>query len=148
MKINSIYRTARWLIIFWCLFIGIGAVVGAACMILAPDGSILRMQGLLPYFQVLPFADILFQKFTFSGISLLCVNGIPNLIAAGLLFAKRKSGIVCGTIFGLTLMAWITIQFVISPANFMSILYFIFGILQVLTGGTAWITPVAMKGAK
>ncbi len=139
MKTHSRYNIARKILIFWCLFIGIGAVGGAACMLIAPDGSIMGMQGMLPYFQVLPFAKVLFQNFTFPGIALLCVNGIPNLIAAGLLLAGKKSGIICGTVFGLTLMAWIVIQFVIFPSNFMSNIFFDFGILQALTGGAAWI---------
>ena len=56
-----------------------------------------------------------------------------------LLLAGKKSGIICGTVFGLTLMAWIVIQFVIFPSNFMSNIFFAFGILQALTGGAAWI---------
>lgn len=139
MKTHSRYNIARKILIFWCLFIGIGAVAGAVGMLTATDGSNLGMQPMLPYFQVLPFAQYLFQDFLFPGIALLCVNGIPNLTAAVLLLKKKKSGIVCGTIFGVTLMAWITIQFVIFPANFMSTIYFCFGILQALTGLAAWI---------
>ena len=139
MTTHSRYHIARKILIFWCLFIGIGAVGGAICMLLAPDGSIMGMQGMLPYFQVLPFADILFQNFTFPGIALLCVNGIPNLIAAALMFAKKKSGVICDTIFGVTLMAWIVIQFVIFPLNFMSTAFFVFGFLQAATGCAALI---------
>lgn len=139
MKTHSRYHIARKILIFWCLFIGVGAVGGAACMLIRPDGSLMGMQGLLPYFQVLPLADVLYQDFIFPGIALLGINGIPNLAAAGLLLAKKKAGIVCGTVFGLTLMAWIVIQFVIFPSNVMSTLYFNFGILQALTGCAAWI---------
>lgn len=139
MKIHSRYNAARKILIFWCLFIGIGAVFGAACMLIKPDGSLMGMQGLLPYFQVMPLADLLYQNFIFPGIALLCINGIPNLVAAGLLFAGKKAGLVCGTVFGLTLMAWIVIQFVIFPSNVMSNLYFNFGILQMLTGCAALI---------
>lgn len=139
MKTHSRFRTARGILIFWCLFIGVGAVGGAACMLLDPQGVRTGMAGLLPGLKKLPFADVLFRSLTFSGVALLCVNGIPNLVAAGLLFAGRKAGVVCGTVFGLTLMAWIAIQFVIFPANLLSDLYFDFGILQALTGCIAWI---------
>lgn len=125
--------------IFWCLFIGIGAVAGATGMLVEPDGSALGMQAMLPYFQVLPFAKYLFQDFIFSGIALLCVNGITNLIAAMLLLAKKKSGIILGGVFGVTLMLWICIQFVIFPLNFMSTIYFIFGLLQAITGYAAYV---------
>lgn len=139
MKNHSRYNTARKILIFWCLFIGVGAVAGSVGMITAPDGSNLGMQEILKYFQVLPFADILFKDFLFSGIALLCVNGITNLTAAVLMIAKKKSGVVCGTVFGVTLMAWIAIQFVIFPSNFMSNIYFDFGILQAITGCAALI---------
>lgn len=139
MKTHSRFNTARKFLIFWCLFIGIGAVGGAACMLLRPDGSIMGMQGMLPFFQVLPFAKVLFQDFVFPGIALLCVNGITNLTAAALLLAGKRSGVVCGGIFGVTLMAWITIQFVIFPFNVMSTSFFFFGLAQALTGFAAWV---------
>lgn len=106
-------------------------------MLAAPDGSALGMQAMLPFFQVLPFADILFCDFVFPGIALVCVNGIPNLIAAALLLAKRKAGLVCGGLFGVTLMLWICIQFVIFEFNFMSTSYFLFGACQAITGYAA-----------
>ncbi|MBE5960680.1 MAG: hypothetical protein E7256_04740 [Lachnospiraceae bacterium] len=127
-------RIARRIMIFWTLFIGIGAVAGSAGMLLKPDGSIMSMQGLLPYFQVLPFADVLFQNFIFPGIALFIVNGISNLTAAFLIYKRKKAGPYLGCLFGITLMLWIMIQFVIFPANFMSITYFIFGLLQFACG--------------
>ena len=62
------------------------------------------MDSMLPYFQVLPFADILFQNYLFSGIALLIVNGLTNLVAALLLLRKKKIGVVLGGVFGVTLM--------------------------------------------
>lgn len=128
------YKISKGILLFWTLFIGIGAIAGGLCMIIKPDGSIMGMGAMLPYFQVLPFADKLFQDFLFSGIALIIVNGITNIVATGLIFANKKSGIIMGMIFGITLMAWIIIQFVIFPPNVMSSLWFVFGILQALTG--------------
>lgn len=133
-KSHSRYNVARKILIFWCLFIGIGAVAGSVGMLTAIDGSNLGMQTMLPYFQVLPFADLLFQNYLFPGIALLCVNGIPNLVTAYLLLKRKQVGNVCGMIFGITLMLWICIQFVIFPMNFMSTIYSIFGLLQCITG--------------
>ena len=62
------------------------------------------MDSMLPYFQVLPFAAILFQNYLFSGIALLIVNGLTNLVAALLLLRKKKIGVVLGGVFGVTLM--------------------------------------------
>lgn len=136
---NSRYKTARRWLIFWTLFIGIGAVAGAIGMILDPSGKTLGMDAMLPYFQILPFADIVFQDLLFSGYALLIVNGVTNLTAAGLLLAGKKPGIVLGGVFGVTLMLWICIQFVMFPLNFMSTIFFIFGLAQAITGYCAWV---------
>ena len=128
----------RWLL-GWTLFIGIGAVAGASGMLLDPSGKAMGMDAMLPYFQVLPLAEYLYRDFRFPGIALLIVNGLTNLTAAALLLAKRKSGVVLGGVFGVTLMLWICIQFVIFPMNFMSTSYFIFGLCQAATGYMTWV---------
>ena len=58
-------------------------------MLVDPSGKVMGMDAMLPYFQVLPFADVLFRNLTFSDIALLIVNGLTNLTAAGL--SRRKS---------------------------------------------------------
>ncbi len=136
---KSRFAPARKALIFWTLFIGLGAVGGAACMLADPSGRSVGMSGMLPYFQVLPFADVLFQDLFFSGIALLLVNGITNLTAAALLFRKKPAGAMLGGVFGVTLMLWILIQFYMFPLNFMSTLYFIFGFCQAATGYAAWV---------
>lgn len=136
---KSRYRIARRFLIFWTLFIGIGAVGGAVMMLTDTSGRSMGMNAMLPYFQKLPFAEYVFQDFLFSGIALLIVNGITNLTAVFLLFKNKKAGIYCGGIFGVTLMLWICIQFYMFPPNFMSTIYFIFGFLQAVTGYAAWV---------
>lgn len=127
-------KVFKKVMIFWTLFIGIGAVAGATGMLVAPDGSAIGMKGMLPFFQVLPFADILFQNFIFPGISLLVVNGLTNLTAFFLIIQNKKAGAYLGCTFGFTLMLWICIQFVIFPMNFMSTIYFFFGLAQFICG--------------
>ena len=139
MKNKSRFAVARNFLIFWTLFIGIGAVAGAIGMLVDPSGKAMGMDGMLPYFQKLPFADVLFKDLLFSGIMLLIVNGLTNLTAATLLFMKKKAGVISGGIFGVTLMLWICIQFYMFPLNFMSTIYFIFGFLQAVTGYAAWV---------
>lgn len=128
------YKKTKKILLFWCLLVGIGALYGSICMFIDPTGELLKMDTMLPYFNVLPFSDILFQNYIFSGISLLIVNGISNLIASYLIIKDKKLGFILGTIFGITLMMWITIQFIILPTNFLSISYFIIGFLQFIIG--------------
>ena len=134
---KSRFEKARKWLLFWTLFIGIGAVGGSACMLFDPSGKLLGMDAMLPFFKKLPLADILFADFTFSGYALLIVNGLTNLTAAGLLLGRRYAGAVCGCVFGVTLMLWICIQFYMFPFNFMSTAYFIFGLIQAITGYAA-----------
>lgn len=138
MKKSRYQIALRWLI-FWTLFIGVGAVAGAVGMLADPSGKALGMDAMLPYFQILPFAELLFQNFTFSGWALLTVNGVTNLTAVGLLLKNKRLGVILGGIFGITLMLWICIQFYIFPLNFMSTVYFIFGVCQAVAGYTAYI---------
>ena len=134
----SRFQTVRKWLIFWTLFIGIGAVAGGLSMIIDPSGKALHMDEMLPFFQVLPFAEVLFRDFLFSGFALLIVNGLTNLTAAVLLLRKKRLGVILGGIFGITLMLWICIQFYMFPMNFMSTAYFVFGLCQAVTGFAAW----------
>ena len=136
-KTKSRDKIARRILIFWTLFIGLGAVAGALGMLIDPSGKSMGMDAMLPYFQKLPFADVLFRNFTFSGIALLIVNGLTNLAAAVLLILDKKIGVILGGVFGVTLMLWICIQFYMFPPNFMSTIYFIFGFLQAVAGYAA-----------
>lgn len=140
MKQTSRYIITRRLLIFWTLFIGLGAVAGSVGMLVDPTGRAMGMDAMLPYFEKLPFSDVLFRDFVFSGIALLIVNGISNLTAAALLFCRRRAGVVLGGVFGVTLMLWICIQFYMFPPNFMSTIYFIFGVCQAVTGYICYVS--------
>ena len=128
----------RWLL-FWTVFIGLGAVAGASGMLLDPTGRAMGMDAMLPYFQVLPLAEYLYQDYVFPGFALLVVNGLTNLTAAVLLLRRERLGVVLGGMFGVTLMLWICIQFVIFPPNVMSTGYFLFGLCQAVTGYMTWV---------
>jgi len=125
--------------LFWTLFIGLGAVAGGIGMLADPSGKAMGMNEMLPYFDALPFSEILFEDLLFSGIALLCVNGATNLTAALLIMFKKRSGLLLGGIFGVTLMLWICIQFYMFPLNFMSAIYFFFGLLQAISGFYAFV---------
>ena len=56
---KSRFRPTRRALIFWTLFIGIGAVCGAVCMLADPTGRLMGMDTLLPCFQKLPLAELM-----------------------------------------------------------------------------------------
>lgn len=55
------YKITKRCLIFWCMFIGLGALYGSIMMFIDPTGKLLQMDGLIKYFQVLPFSDVLFK---------------------------------------------------------------------------------------
>jgi hypothetical protein len=124
-------KIQKWLI-FWTLFIGIGALFGSTMMLIEPSGKFMDMYMMLPYFQVLPFAEYLFQDFFFPGLALLLVNGIPQIMTAILLLKRHRFAAIASLCCGFLLMLWICIQFVIFEFNFMSTIYFIFGLTELL----------------
>lgn len=134
------FKVFRALLLTVSLFVGIGAFFGGVCMLIKPDGSLVFLDGMLPYFQVLPFAEVLFQDYVFSGIMLIIINGVSNALASVLILRNKRSGYVLGTIFGLTLMLWITIQFVIFPFFIIDLVYFLFGVFQMIFGYVALVS--------
>jgi hypothetical protein len=136
-KITS--KKIRSFSIFWSLFIGIGALGGSTMMFIDPSGKMwLNMDVLLPGIQKLPFSDIFFQNFIFPGIALLLVNGITNFFSFFFICTKHRFAALSVMFCGIILMIWITIQFFIWSFNFMSNIYFIFGLLQAFTGYMYW----------
>ncbi len=126
-------KTLRRLLVFWVLFVGVGALFGAFMMFFDTTGETFGMAPMLPFFQVLPLADILFQNFLLPGIALLCVNGLTNLLTFYLLLKRNKLGSRAGMLCGVLLMLWICIQFYIFPLNFTSTLFFFIGLLEGVT---------------
>lgn len=128
-------------ILFFTAFIGVGAVFGSCAMFLDPTGGLLQMQTMLPYFQKMPFAALLFQNYIFPGIALLIVNGLSNLAAFVLILRERRAGYIMGWVFGITLMLWICIQFwLFAPEVFaLDTIYFILGLLQFAFGFLAYV---------
>ena len=130
----NMLKRLRYISIFWSLFIGIGALGGSIMMFIEPTGKIWDMYLLLPGMHKLPFPDIFFQNFIFPGIALLLVNGVTNFISFFLIYTKHRHAALSAMFCGIILMLWISVQFVIWSFNFMSNIYFIFGLLQAFTG--------------
>ena len=116
----------------WALFIGVGALAGTIMMWFIPD--VMGMNDMLIDMQVLPFPHIFFQTLFWPGLFLLIVNGLTQFKTAELILRRDPRAPIATILCGAILMAWITIQFVIFPMNWLSTLYFVFGIIQVLLG--------------
>ena len=101
-------------------------------MFIDKTGSLLKMNYLLIYFKVLPLSNILFNDYLFSGICLLIINGITNIVGSIMLIKNKKISYDLEIIFGILLMLWIIIQFIILPFNLLSLTFFLLGLIQTI----------------
>ena len=97
-------------------------------MLIAPD--LMGAPSLLPFMQVLPLAHIFFTSFVWPALFLLVVNGLTQLIAAGLIIRHHRFAPGAALACGVILIGWIIIQFAIFPRNPFSITYFFFGLIE------------------
>jgi hypothetical protein len=118
---------------FLTLFIGIGAVMGAVMMWIDPSGQMWGMEPLLEMLRAkMPWPDIFFRDFVPSGFVLLAVNGLTQFAAAILLFKKHRLAPYTVLACGIILMLWIVLEWWVWGFNFMSNIYFVFGLVEVV----------------
>lgn len=110
-------------------------------MFISPSGEMFGMDPMLPYMKWLPFSDILFQDFIFSGIMLIVVNGVCNTVAFVGLLKRRRYGVVCGFLSGIMLLCWLSVQWVIFDVNPMTTAYTVFGAVQILLARSVLLAP-------
>lgn len=116
---------------FLTLFIGIGAVVGALMMWIDPSGQKWGMEPLLEMLRAkMPWPDVFFKNFIPSGFVLLAVNGLTQFLAAILLFKKHRLAPYAVLACGIILMLWIVLEWWVWGFNFMSNIYFVFGLIE------------------
>ena len=118
---------------FLTLFIGIGAVIGAAMMWIDPSGQMWGMEPLLEMLRAkMPWPDVFFKDFIPSGFVLLFLNGFTQFAAAVLLFKKHPLAYWAVLACGIILMLWIVLEWWVWGFNAMSNIYFVFGLLEVV----------------
>jgi len=116
---------------FLTLFIGIGAVMGAVMMWIDPSGKMWGMEPLLDMLRAkMPWPDIFFKNFIPSGFVLLGLNGITQFVAAILLFKNHPLAYWAVLVCGIILMLWIVLEWWVWGFNFMSNIYFVFGLVE------------------
>ena len=119
---------------FLTLFIGIGAVMGAAMMWIDPSGQMWGMEPLLEMLRAkMPWPNVFFKDFIPSGFVLLFLNGFTQFAAAILLFKKHPLAYWAVLACGIILMLWIVLEWWVWGFNAMSNIYFVFGLIEVVT---------------
>ena len=116
---------------FWTLFIGIGAVWGAMMMWIDPTGAMWGMEPMLDMLRAkMPWPDIFFRNFIPSGFVLLAVNGLPQFLAALMLFKKHRHAQPTVLACGVILMLWIALEWWTWGFNAICNAYFAFGLIE------------------
>ena len=115
------------------LFIAVGAIGGAVMMWADPSGEGWGGAPMLDLLRAkMPWPDIFFKDFVPSGFALLAVNGIPQLIAALLLFKKHPKAAWAVLACGIILMLWIILEWWVWGFNALSNIYFVLGLVELI----------------
>ena len=83
---KSRFQRARRALIFWTLFIGIGAVGGAAMMLIDPSGRAMGMDAMLPY-----LTTLLALMFTGKKLRAPAADGVPFVHPISMKRAEKNS---------------------------------------------------------
>ena len=95
------------------LFIAVGAVGGAVMMWMDPTGVSWGGEPMLEILRAkMPWPEVLFRDFIPSGFALLAVNGLPQLLAA--------------------LMLWIVLEWYVWGFVALSNIYFALGLIEAI----------------
>lgn len=80
----------------------------------------------------MPWPDILFSDFIPSGYALLAVNGLPQILAAVMLFKKHRLAYRVSLACGILLMLWIILEWWVWGFNAMSNIFFVLGLAEAI----------------
>lgn len=125
-------RTARSFLIVVSILNGVSGLICGVLFIAAPDGHLLQAGALLPVIATLPLASFFFRDFTWIGVAMLLVLGIPNLVAAKMLLRKHAGQYVVTLIAGGLLLAWCGFEMVFM-FNIPVVGYFALGVISALS---------------
>ena len=115
------------------LFIAVGAVGGAVMMWMDPTGVSWGGEPMLDLLRAkMPWPDVLFKNFIPSGFALLAVNGLPQFLAALLLFKNHPWAYWAVLACGIILMLWIVLEWLIWGFVALSNIYFVLGLIEAI----------------
>gem|GEM_PF-679655 len=113
------------------VFIAIGAIGGSVMMWADPSGTGWGGDPLLQMLRdKMPWPDILFRDFIPSGYALMAVNGLPQILAAVMLFKKHRLAYRVSLACGVLLMLWIVLEWWVWGFNAMSNIFFVLGLAE------------------
>ena len=113
------------------LFIAVGAIGGAVMMWMDPTGVSWGGEPMLEILRAkMPWPEVFFRDFIPSGFALLAVNGLPQLLAAVMLFKKHSWAYRVTLACGIILMLWIVLEWYVWGFVALSNIYFVLGLIE------------------
>ena len=113
------------------LFIAVGAVGGAVMMWMDPTGVSWGGEPMLDLLRdKMPWPEVFFRSFIPSSFALLAVNGLPQLLAAVMLFKRHPWAYRVTLACGIILMLWIVLEWWIWGFVALSNIYFVLGLIE------------------
>ena len=115
------------------IFIAVGAAGGAVMMWMDPTGVSWGGEPMLDLLRAkMPWPDVLFKNFIPSGFTLLAVNGLPQLLAALMLFKNHRCAYWACLACGIILMIWIILEWWIWGFVALSNIFFMLGLIETI----------------
>jgi hypothetical protein len=127
--------TLRKIVYPLCAFVGLGAVIFGAIMMIFPVDTPLGLSALLPEMGNFPF-QMFFQTLFWSGLALFLVNGVSNMIACW--FFQRKNDVMAfrfALLAGFLLAIWGIYESLFLPNTLIIVYLFLGAIQSALSGG-------------
>jgi len=124
-------RLARGYLIVVSVLNGLAGLICGVLLLVRPDGALLQAGALLPVIGSLPLASVFFRDFTWIGLAMLLVLGIPNTVAAVLLVRRASHQYIAALVSALLLMAWTAFELVFMY-NVAALGYFAVGTLSLI----------------
>ena len=115
------------------IFVAVGAVGGAVMMWMDPSGMSWGGEPMLDLLRAkMPWTDVFFKDFIPSGFVLLAVNGLPQILAALMLFKNHRLAYWACFVCGIILMLWIALEWWIWGFVALSNIFFVLGVVEVV----------------
>ena len=113
------------------LFIAVGAIGGAVMMWMDHTGVSWGGVHMLEILRAkMPWPEVFFRDFIPSGFALLAVNGLPQLLAALMLFKKHPWAYWVTLACGIILILWIVLEWYVWGFVALSNIYFVLGLIE------------------
>jgi len=125
-------KVARGLLIVVSVLNGVAGVVCGVLFLAGPDGHFMQAGALLPVVQRLPLASVFFRDFTWIGVAMLLVLGVPNLIATVMLLRRSESQYLATLAAGALLVLWCGFE-LIFMFNGLAVGYFVVGLISIVS---------------